>query len=129
MDRTALESYLTGWWAAMIDELSIDTALVLDEVEAFYTADSDLDTKWAKPLGDYFLLKFALHAFLVEFDVTLEGDSYRLGQRADRLQKLFDGAYGKVSWLIGDEYDGFGEVVKIRDTFLTGWLDEWRQNA
>lgn len=120
MDRDALLAYLTGWWPELIAEASIDTDIVLDAVESYYTADPTLEETWAQPLADYFVLRRALTAFIVDFDVTTEGDSYRLSQRADRLQKLFEAAYGKVSWLVSEDDADIGAVVTVSEAYTTG---------
>lgn len=121
MDRTALLAYLAAEWAEIIAEAGIDVDYIADQVEAVFAAQPELDTRWAEPLADYYLLRRAVRAFSIEIDVTIEGDSYRLSQRK-QIESLFATRAAEVAWIVspdGGDGSSIGKVVTIGMPYLT----------
>lgn len=123
MDPIALAAYIADEWAEIVAEVGMDASTVTDRVEAIYTAQPSLDDAWAEPLADYYVLRRAVRAFAVDFDVTIDGDSYRLSQRK-QIADLYATAYARVAWIVAAEDDDTGTVVTVRSDFLTGETTE-----
>ncbi len=120
MDPIALVAYIEAEWAELIAEVEgLTPAYIVGIANEAYMADPTLEATWAAPLADYYILRRALRAFTVDFDVSVEGDSYRLSQRRAGLQSLFDAAYAKVSWIGGDDDGTYGQIVVAEGQYLT----------
>ncbi len=131
MDRAALLAHLLAWYPEAIEEAGFEPLdspagleAILNAVEDIVADQPTLQSRWYKPLAEYFLLTRLENAFLIKFDVTL-GDnegSYRLNQLFTNIQKDLDRLRGQVGWIVDpDDGDGFfGGSVTMRSRFLVG---------
>ena len=120
MDSAALTAYLNAEWPEVIAEASIDVSRIVSIVDEVYDADSTLDDSWAQPLGDYYLLRRAVRAFSVGFDVSLSGDSYRQSQLHKMVSEHYAAAAAQVAGIVGPDDAAEPAIVTITSDYLTG---------
>jgi hypothetical protein len=125
MDTASVLTYLNAEWSEVIAEAVIDAPYIASQVMTHYADNADLEARWMRPLADYYLLRRALRAFAVDFDVTIDGNSYRLSQRK-QLSALYADAFALVSWLVDDEYETFGQIVTVTaNPYVSADGDAW----
>lgn len=121
MDRVALTAYLEREFAEIITEASIVLDRILDSVEAVYGWTPDLLSLWEEPLADYYLLRRAKRAFMVMFDVGVEGDTYRLNQLYKNVTDALPKAEAIVAWLVSPvtpDTSNTGRIVTLEIPYL-----------
>ncbi len=122
MNISAVETYLNAWWSELIAEALIEVQTILNAVQGIYDAQPTLDPRWANYLAKYYLLERAVAAFSVDFDVTVEGDSYRLSQRKDLAKQLAE-AHKMIAWIVeplSPEEESIGQLVTVTGHVFTG---------
>lgn len=130
MNGAALTAYLNDEWAEVIATAPVDVTTVVTRAEAVYAAKPGLSDAWAEALGDYFLLRRADRAFTAQFDVSVEGNSFRLNQLHANVQDALKRAQITVGWLVDPTLtaeDGIapGTVITVSQRFLTGGEPTW----
>ncbi len=135
MDRLALLDRIAVEYDVLLDEAGIIVAddpgalgTALDDVESIRARNPSVESYHVYDLFSYFVLDRIVTSLAGMFDVTVEGESFRLNQLYKNAVDLRDAKRKFVGWMVdwsgatGD--DTFGNTMTIVMPFLgdeRGW--------
>lgn len=125
LDRLAVDydALLDASGILVIDDPS-GLATALDTVESILDRNPTIPVYLTYDLVAYFVLDRIVTSLASMFDVTLEGDSYRLNQLYKNAVELRTAKRAAIGWVLdgdtpgGEAADTFGNVMTIVTPFL-----------
>lgn len=137
MDRLALLDRIAVEYDAMLDAAGIIVAddpaglgAALDTTQSIFERNESIPPYLAYDVFSYFVLDRVVTSLASMFDVTIDGDSYRLNQLYKNAVELRAAKRTAIGWIIDGDVPGeaaadtFGNVLTIVTPFL-GPEGEW----